>query len=255
MKLKLLAGAGITIALGLTTACSDGAAVEGDGFRMVEAAGDDRTKAASVGAAPAHADAPMDAGPAHRGADATGVEAAPGPEPSAEPTPSEDQLMTSTNQFAMFGAGCFWGVELRFQTTEGVVDTEVGYSGGSVENPNYYQVCSDTTGHAEVVRVEFDPSTISYAELLDVFWDAHDPTQVNRQGPDRGSQYRTAIFYYGDEQRETAEQSKAALEASGKHRRPIATEISAAREFYPAEAYHQDYLKKRGVTSCGVGGH
>lgn len=154
-------------------------------------------------------------------------------------------------EFAMFGAGCFWGVEARFRELQGVVDATVGYAGGSTTRPTYEEVCSDRTGHAEVVRVEFDPERISYEELLDVFWAIHDPTQVNRQGPDVGSQYRSVIFYHGDDQRSAAESSRARLQASGRYSRPVATSIESAPRFWPAEDYHQQYLAKNGA-SCSI---
>lgn len=153
---------------------------------------------------------------------------------------------------AMFGAGCFWGVEEAFRKLAGVTGTAVGYAGGRVENPTYEQVCTDRTGHAEVVQVEYDPEQVSYDELLNVFWSAHDPTQVNRQGPDIGSQYRSVIFYHTPEQRQAAEASKQRLQESGRFRRPIATTIEPAPTFYRAEEYHQQYLAKRGRSSCGV---
>jgi peptide-methionine (S)-S-oxide reductase len=153
-------------------------------------------------------------------------------------------------EIATFGAGCFWGVEAAFQRVPGVIDTAVGYSGGHTENPTYQDVCSDETGHAEVVQVTFDPAKVSFDQLLNVFWKAHDPTQVNRQGPDLGAQYRTAIFFHSPEQEAIAKKSRAALEASGKLRRPIATEITPAGIFYRAEEYHQKYLQKRGAASC-----
>lgn len=152
----------------------------------------------------------------------------------------------------MFGAGCFWGIEVKFRNTPGVIDAPVGYSGGHTENPTYKQVCGGDTGHAEVVQVTYDPAVISFEELLEVFWTCHDPTQVNRQGPDVGTQYRSAIFHTTEAQREAAEKSKAALDASGKLRRPVATEIAPAKPFYPAEEYHQRYLEKRGLASCGT---
>jgi peptide-methionine (S)-S-oxide reductase len=155
--------------------------------------------------------------------------------------------MTET---ATFGAGCFWGIEAAFRRIPGVIDATVGYSGGHTVNPTYKDVCTDDTGHAEVVQVTFDPSQVSYDKLLDAFWQMHDPTQVNRQGPDFGSQYRTAIFFHSPEQKAAAEKSKAALQASAKFRKPIATEITAAGHFYRAEDYHQRYLEKRGADSC-----
>ena len=153
---------------------------------------------------------------------------------------------------AMFAAGCFWGVEAAFRSVPGVVATAVGYSGGRTKNPTYEDVCTDRTGHAEVVQVEFDPSRVSYGQLLDVFWNEHDPTQVNRQGPDIGSQYRSAVFYSTPEQRAAAVASKEAVEKSGRYRKPIATEISPASEFFPAEEYHQKYLEKRGLATCKI---
>lgn len=156
-------------------------------------------------------------------------------------------------ELATFGAGCFWGVELAFQEIPGVVSTEVGYLGGTLANPTYEDVCSHTTGHAEVVQVEFDPAQVSYGRLLDAFWNLHDPTQLNRQGPDVGDQYRSAIFFHSPEQQAIATASKEAVQASGKFSRPIVTEITPASTFYAAEDYHQDYLKKRGAKSCGIG--
>lgn len=153
-------------------------------------------------------------------------------------------------ELATFGAGCFWGVEETFRTTPGVIDTAVGYEGGHTENPNYHTVCSDTSGHAEVVQVKFDPMQVSYDTLLSVFWDNHNPTTMNRQGPDIGSQYRSVIFYHSPHQQKTAETSKAALEQSGKWKNPIVTQIVAATTFYPAEEYHQKYLMKQGKSSC-----
>jgi peptide-methionine (S)-S-oxide reductase len=154
-------------------------------------------------------------------------------------------------QKATFAAGCFWGVEEAFRTLKGVMSTSVGYTGGHTENPTYRQVCSDVTGHAEAVRIEFDPAVVTYDELLAVFWNVHDPTQVNRQGPDVGSQYRSVIFYHSPEQKLAAEQSKQRLESSGKLSRPVATEIVEAGQYYPAEDYHQQYLHKRGLgASC-----
>lgn len=159
--------------------------------------------------------------------------------------------MSETRQ-AMFGAGCFWGVEETFRGVDGVVSTAVGYSGGSTLNPTYQDVCSDETGHAEVVLVDYDAERVSFEKLLDVFWASHDPTTLNRQGPDFGSQYRSAIFYFSDDQREAAIASKAREQASGRFRRPIVTEISPAQPFYRAEEYHQKYLAKRGRSSCGT---
>jgi peptide-methionine (S)-S-oxide reductase len=155
-------------------------------------------------------------------------------------------------EIATFGAGCFWGIEAAFRRVPGVLDAAVGYSGGHTQNPNYQQVCTDTTGHAEVVQVTFDPEKLSYDQLLNVFWTIHDPTQVNRQGPDYGAQYRTAIFFHSPEQEAAAKKSKQALEASGKLRRPVATEITPAGPFWRAEEYHQRYLEKRGAASCHI---
>ncbi len=153
---------------------------------------------------------------------------------------------------ATFGAGCFWGVEETFRRVPGVVDTAVGYAGGHTDSPTYHDVCSDATGHAEVVQVEYDPDTVSYEELLDIFFELHDPTQVNRQGPDVGTQYRSAVFYHDDDQRASAEAAKARLEAAGRYRRPIATEIVPAPTFWRAEEYHQRYLAKRGMPGCST---
>ncbi len=155
-------------------------------------------------------------------------------------------------QKATFAAGCFWGVEETFLRTKGVVLTRVGYTGGRMENPKYEDVCTDTTGHAEAVEVTYDPSQVSYDELLKIFWDNHDPTTRNRQGPDIGSQYRSVIFYYSDEQKKAAEASKEAIEQSHRFARPIVTEVVEAGTFYPAEDYHQQYLRKRGLDSCHI---
>lgn len=151
---------------------------------------------------------------------------------------------------ATFAAGCFWGVEETFRTTPGVIETQVGYTGGHTQKPTYHDVCSDGTGHAEAVEVTYDPAKVPYATLLDIFWDNHNPTQVNRQGPDVGSQYRSAIFFHSAEQEREAKASKEALGKSGRFSKPIATEIVPAVEFYPAEDYHQKYLLKRGKTHC-----
>ena len=153
---------------------------------------------------------------------------------------------------ATFGAGCFWGVESTFREIEGVRDAAVGYAGGHTANPTYKDVCTDRTGHAEVVEVEYDPAKVSYDRLLDVFWNAHDPTQVNRQGPDVGTQYRSVIFFHTPEQEQAARASKAKLDASGRFRRPIATQIEPAQTFNRAEEYHQQYLAKRGVKHCHI---
>lgn len=149
---------------------------------------------------------------------------------------------------ATFGAGCFWGVEAAFRKIEGVVSTAVGYSGGRLKNPTYDDVCTDQTGHAEVVQVEYDPSRVTYDQLLDLFWQLHDPTTPNRQGPDIGTQYRSAIFYHTPEQKSAAEASKERLRKSGRYQRPIVTEIAPAAEFYRAEEYHQQYFDKRGIA-------
>jgi len=155
-------------------------------------------------------------------------------------------------ELATFGAGCFWGVEVTFRNTAGVKDALVGYLGGTLANPTYKDVCTGRTGHAEVVQVEYDPAEVTYDKLLDVFWGNHNPTTLNRQGPDVGTQYRSAIFYHTPEQKRLAEESKARLGASGRFRNPIVTEITAASTFYPAEDYHQRYLEKRGLASCHV---
>ncbi len=153
---------------------------------------------------------------------------------------------------ATFGAGCFWGVEAAFRQIPGVMATAVGYAGGSLKDPTYHDVCTDKTGHAEVVEVEYDPARVSYKELLNVFWENHDPTQLNRQGPDIGTQYRSVIFYHSPEQEAAAIASKEALQQSGKYKRPIVTEILPAPEFYRAEDYHQQYLEKRGLSHCHI---
>jgi peptide-methionine (S)-S-oxide reductase len=153
---------------------------------------------------------------------------------------------------AMFGAGCFWGVEETFRKIPGVKDAAVGYSGGNLDNPTYDDVCTDRTGHAEVVEVDYDPAAVSYDKLLDVFWNGHNPTQLNRQGPDVGTQYRSVIFFYTPEQEAAARASKQALEKSGRFARQIVTEISPAQKFWRAEDYHQRYLEKRGLGSCHV---
>lgn len=151
---------------------------------------------------------------------------------------------------AAFGAGCFWGVEAAFRKLAGVTDTAAGYMGGNTDNPTYKQVCTGTTNHAEVVLVEFDPNVISYDALLDLFWRCHNPTQLNRQGPDVGTQYRSAIFTYSAAQQEAAESSRARLAASGKYKQEIVTDITPAATFFIAEDYHQQYLEKRGLASC-----
>jgi peptide-methionine (S)-S-oxide reductase len=153
---------------------------------------------------------------------------------------------------ATFGAGCFWGVEAAFRQVPGVLSTAVGYAGGSLAKPTYEQVCSGRTGHAEVVQVEYDPEKVSYEQLLAVFWSNHDPTQLNRQGPDIGTQYRSVIFAHDAEQAELARASKAELDTSGRFRRPIVTEIEPYMDFYRAEEYHQQYLEKRGLAHCAL---
>lgn len=153
---------------------------------------------------------------------------------------------------ASFGAGCFWGVEAAFRRMPGVTDTAVGYTGGTLQNPTYQDVCTGRTGHAEVVQVTFDPAELSYDQLLDVFWQVHDPTQLDRQGPDFGKQYRSVIFFHSPEQEAAARKSKEKAQSSGRFKRPIVTEISPASTFYRAEEYHQRYLEKRGSASCHV---
>ena len=153
---------------------------------------------------------------------------------------------------ATFAAGCFWGVEATFRQLPGVTSTRVGYTGGRTDNPTYKEVCTDRTGHAEAVEVEFDPAKIPYTDLLKVFWENHDPTQVNRQGPDWGTQYRSAIFFHSPEQQKEALASKESLENAHRYSKPIATQIVPAVEFFPAEDYHQQYLEKRGLASCHV---
>ena len=153
---------------------------------------------------------------------------------------------------ATFAAGCFWGVESAFRQVPGVLDAAVGYSGGSFPDPTYEDVCTGRTGHAESVEVEFDPARVSYDQLLDVFWENHDPTTLNRQGPDVGTQYRSAIFFHSPEQEKAATESKARLESSGRFRRPIVTEIAPASQFWRAEDYHQRYLEKRGLAHCKI---
>lgn len=153
---------------------------------------------------------------------------------------------------ATFGAGCFWGVEAAFRSIPGVTATAVGYAGGHLADPTYRDVCSDRTGHAEVVQVEYDPSKVAYDDLLNVFWENHDPTQLNRQGPDIGTQYRSAVFFHTPEQEAAARASLETLEKSGRYRRPIATQIEPAPAFWRAEEYHQQYLEKRGQAHCHI---
>ena len=154
------------------------------------------------------------------------------------------------NNKATFGAGCFWGVEAAFRQVPGVTSTTVGYAGGTKENPSYREVCTGRTGHAEVVQVEFDAGRVSYEELLDVFWRIHDPTSLNRQGPDVGTQYRSVILFHDPEQQAAATASKEALQ--GRSKKPIVTEIVPASNFYRAEEYHQRYFEKRGVAGCAI---
>jgi peptide-methionine (S)-S-oxide reductase len=160
---------------------------------------------------------------------------------------TENHLETAT-----FGAGCFWGVEETFRQIPGVKDAEVGYTGGHTENPTYREVCGGRTGHAEAVRVTYDPREVSYEQLLDVFWRNHNPTTLNRQGPDFGEQYRSAIFFNTPEQEETAKRSKEEADRSGRWHKPIVTQIVPAGPFYRAEEYHQQYLAKRGLGACHI---
>jgi peptide-methionine (S)-S-oxide reductase len=159
---------------------------------------------------------------------------------------------TTTVEKATFAAGCFWGVEAAFRQVQGVVSTQVGYTGGRTVNPTYEDVCTDRTGHAEAVEVTYDPSRVRYEDLLNVFWKNHDPTTENRQGPDVGQQYRSAIFFHSPAQEVAAKASRAHLEAEHRYRRPIATQIVAAGPFYRAEEYHQQYLEKRGLSVCHI---
>lgn len=152
----------------------------------------------------------------------------------------------------MFGAGCFWGVEATFRRIHGVKDVAVGYAGGKKENPTYEDVCTDKTGHAEVVEITFDPTQVGYEQLLNVFWRNHNPTTWNQQGPDTGTQYRSVVFYYTPEQGAAAEKLKAELDKSGKFRDPIVTLIEPAPTFYRGEEYHQRYLEKRGLAHCAI---
>lgn len=151
---------------------------------------------------------------------------------------------------AMFGAGCFWGVQYNFDQIKGVIETEVGYAGGHTQDPTYKEVCTDKTGHAEVVHLRYDSEIVSYDELLKNFWENHDPTTMNRQGPDVGSQYRSIIFYYNNEQKAAAERLKNELNKSGKYRTPVVTEVVPAGTFYKAEEYHQKYFEKTGRKVC-----
>jgi peptide-methionine (S)-S-oxide reductase len=160
--------------------------------------------------------------------------------------------MKTQTETATFAAGCFWGVEARFRETPGVLETEVGYTGGSIDEPDYKTVCSGATGHAEAVRVVYDPDRISYAELLELFFSIHNPTTRNRQGPDIGSQYRSAIFYTGPEQRQQAEERIRELDASGRWPAPVVTTIEAQTAFWRAEEYHQQYIEKNGGGHCAI---
>jgi len=167
--------------------------------------------------------------------------------------------MTFSMDVATFGAGCFWGVEAAFQKIKGMkkttvgymggtLKTTVGYMGGTLKNPTYEQVCTNTTGHAEVIQIQYSPEEISYEQLLDVFWELHDPTQLNRQGPDVGTQYRSVIFYRTKEQKKLAEETREKQQKN--YTKKIVTEITSAQEFYPAEEYHQKYLEKHGLSHC-----
>jgi peptide-methionine (S)-S-oxide reductase len=151
---------------------------------------------------------------------------------------------------ATFGAGCFWGVEAAFQNIKGIKSTTVGYMGGNLKNPTYRDVCTNKTGHAEVVQILYDQTKISYEHLLNIFWNIHDPTQLNRQGVDIGTQYRSVIFYHSENQKQIAEKSRNKQQKTGKYKNPITTEITPNKEFYPAEEYHQKYLEKKGKISC-----
>lgn len=153
-------------------------------------------------------------------------------------------------EIAIFGAGCFWGVEASFQDIKGVISTTVGFMGGDLQNPTYEDVCTNKTGHAEVVQIEFDPLKVSYEKLLEIFWSIHDPTQLNQQGPDIGTQYRSVIFYHSEKQKLAAEKSIRKQQQSRKNHRKIVTQITKAQEFYKAEEYHQNYLKKQGKIHC-----
>jgi peptide-methionine (S)-S-oxide reductase len=157
-----------------------------------------------------------------------------------------------TIEKATFGAGCFWGVEETFRNLQGVISTAVGYAGGTKENPTYEDVCTDKTGHAEVVEVDFDPTKISYEKLLEVFWTNHNPTMLNRQGPDVGTQYRSVIFYHSPAQKTAAELARQDLEKGGRFTRPIVTQNESAKKFWRAEEYHQKYLANRGRSHCAI---
>jgi peptide-methionine (S)-S-oxide reductase len=160
--------------------------------------------------------------------------------------------MESNMAKATFAAGCFWGVEATFRQVPGVTSTRVGYTGGKTPNPSYEDVCTDNTGHAEAIEITYDPAKVSYEQLLNVFWENHDPTTLNRQGPDWGTQYRSAIFFHSSDQESAAKSSKEELDHSGHFPNKVVTEILPAATFYPAEDYHQQYLEKRGMASCHI---
>jgi len=186
---------------------------------------------------------------ANSGADKARPEQGPQTEKPA-PKPVEQPAESAKYEKATFAAGCFWGVEASFRAVEGVVSTQVGYTGGRRANPTYRQVCTDKTGHAEAVEVTYDPKKVSFENLLDVFWKIHDPTTLNRQGPDVGTQYRSAVFYHTPQQKALAQESMQKLEKARTFKRPITTKIVPAPQFYKAEEYHQRYLEKQGKTSC-----
>jgi peptide-methionine (S)-S-oxide reductase len=163
---------------------------------------------------------------------------------------TQESPQARPSEKATFAAGCFWGVEAAFRNTPGVLATEVGYTGGSRDEPSYEEVCTGRTGHAEAVEVEFDPARVTYDQLLDVFWHEHDPTQLDRQGPDVGTQYRSAVFFHSPEQEAAAEASRDRVQS--RSRRPVVTEVTPASEFWPAEEYHQRYLEKRGLATCSI---
>jgi methionine-S-sulfoxide reductase len=164
---------------------------------------------------------------------------------------SAEEVVVKTEK-ATFAAGCFWGVESAFRQVPGVLETQAGYTGGKTENPTYKQVCSGTTGHAEAIEITFDPAKVSYETLVELFFKLHDPTQVNRQGPDVGTQYRSVIFYHSPEQKTAAESMKTALDTTGRYKKPVATQIVPAVPFYRAEEYHQRYFEKNGGPSCHI---
>ncbi len=172
---------------------------------------------------------------------------------TAGPVPAASESPASPSKIATFGAGCFWGVEAAYRQLPGVLSTRVGYLGGTMVDPTYSDVCGGRTGHAEVVEVTYDPARLTYDDLLTVFWENHDPTTLNRQGPDVGEQYRSAIFYHEHDQEIAALASKEARTLSGKYHRPIVTEITPASTFFEAEDYHQQYLEKRGLANCQIG--